>query len=137
MHNAVKTIIRTGPTRGYDRGPEALRGGGGDGGELGLKNGTAQRVLAGETSIGLELLAVLAEKLRVEPWQLLVPGLDPRALPSLGKNPNLKPGAAHVVACMDQMDDSGVDVMVKMADALIRPPASSLAMPTTPQPQTQ
>ena len=105
--------------------------------ELGLKNGTAQRVLAGETSIGLELLAVLAEKLRVAPWQLLVPGLDPRALPSLGKNPNLKPGAAHVVACMDQMDDSGVDVMVKMADALIRPPASSLAMPTTPQPQTQ
>lgn len=51
--------------------------------EHGFVNGTAQRILAGETSLGVDLLAKLAGAFRVQPWQLLVPGIDPDALPEL------------------------------------------------------
>lgn len=50
---------------------------------LGLANGTAQRLLAGETSLGVNLLQRVAEKLGVQPWQLLIEGLDPKSLPGL------------------------------------------------------
>lgn len=49
----------------------------------GLSQGTAQRFLASEGDVRLEAIDVLARGLRVEPWQLLVPGLDPTALPEL------------------------------------------------------
>lgn len=49
----------------------------------GLKNGSAQRVLAGETSIGLDLLAELARSFGLQPWQLLIEGLDPDRLPQV------------------------------------------------------
>lgn len=49
----------------------------------GLSNGNAQRVLKGETSVGLNVLAQLAAALNVEPWQLCVPDLQPDRLPSL------------------------------------------------------
>lgn len=45
--------------------------------------GTAQRILSGETSVGIEILEQLATAFRVTPWQLLVPGLDARNLPGL------------------------------------------------------
>lgn len=51
--------------------------------ELGISNGNAQRILGGETNLGLGLLADLAQALHVEPWQLCVPGLDPDRLPRL------------------------------------------------------
>lgn len=51
--------------------------------KLGFSNGTAQSLLAGETSIGVDVLAKVAAALRVEPWQLCVPGLDPERMPSL------------------------------------------------------
>lgn len=50
---------------------------------LGIANGDATRALKGETSIGLDKLAELAEKLKVQPWQLCVPDLDPNRLPSV------------------------------------------------------
>jgi hypothetical protein len=52
--------------------------------KLGIANGTAQRLLAGSTSVGLDLLERVAEKLGVQPWQLLLADLDPKALPVLG-----------------------------------------------------
>lgn len=51
--------------------------------KLGIPNGDATRVLQGETSIGLDKLAQIAGKLRVQPWQLMTPDLDPMRLPSL------------------------------------------------------
>lgn len=57
----------------------------------GIPNGTAQRVLAGTTSIGLDVLQRVAEALEVEPWQLLVPGIDPAALPGLTADPTAWP----------------------------------------------
>lgn len=39
----------------------------------GFKNGTVQRILAGETSVGLDVIDALAKALNVESWQLLMP----------------------------------------------------------------
>ena len=50
---------------------------------LGFANGTAQRILDGETSLGLDTLSKLAARLGVEPWQLCVPDLQTDRLPSL------------------------------------------------------
>ena len=50
---------------------------------LGLSNGDATRVLKAETSLGLDKIVQIANGLRVQPWQLLVPGLDPERLPAL------------------------------------------------------
>lgn len=45
--------------------------------------GTAQRLKGEDVSLGVDLLAKAAESLGVEPWQLLVEGLDPENLPRL------------------------------------------------------
>lgn len=50
---------------------------------LGFSNGNAQRVLGGETSIGLDVLGELAKALNVQPWQLCTPNLEPDRLPEL------------------------------------------------------
>lgn len=50
---------------------------------LGLSQGTAARLLRGETDVGLGLLADLAHALDLQPWHLLVPDLDPAALPGV------------------------------------------------------
>jgi hypothetical protein len=50
---------------------------------LGISNGDATRALKGETNLGLGKIAELASALKVKPWQLLVPDLDPQRLPSL------------------------------------------------------
>lgn len=42
--------------------------------KLGLSNGNAQRALGGETSVGLDVIAQIAEAFSIEPWQLLVRG---------------------------------------------------------------
>lgn len=43
----------------------------------GISNGNVTRILSGTTSVGLDLLAQLARALRLAPYQLLVPELDP------------------------------------------------------------
>lgn len=48
----------------------------------GVSNGNAQRVLGGVASVGIDTIAQVAAALKVKPWQLLVPGLDPDNLPS-------------------------------------------------------
>jgi hypothetical protein len=52
---------------------------------LGFPHGTAQRILDDTTAIGVNVLGELADKLKVEPWHLLVPGLDPAHLPTKGE----------------------------------------------------
>lgn len=52
--------------------------------KMGIQNGNAQRILSGEVSIGADMVELLAHKLRVEPWQLCVPNLDPARLPTIG-----------------------------------------------------
>lgn len=52
--------------------------------EYGIANGTAQRIKAAETSVGIEVLEDLAKAFRLQPWQLLVPSLDPTNMPVIG-----------------------------------------------------
>lgn len=46
--------------------------------------GSATRIKDRQTSVGLDVLDSVASALGVEPWQLMVPELDPEALPALG-----------------------------------------------------
>lgn len=50
---------------------------------LGFANGTAQRILDDKTMIRVNQIEALAARLRVQPWQLCVPGLDPDRLPDI------------------------------------------------------
>lgn len=63
----------------------------------GYSNGTAQRILSGETSLGIDLIEQLAATFGVQPWQLLIEGLDPRSPPLL-----INSGAAWPFPLADQ-----------------------------------
>lgn len=52
--------------------------------DVGFGAGTAIRLKAGKTSVGVDIIDRLAQFFGLEPWQLLVPGLKPEALPALG-----------------------------------------------------
>lgn len=43
--------------------------------DKGIPNGTAQRVLGGQTSVGLDVVDRLAHVFNVPAWRLLAPGL--------------------------------------------------------------
>lgn len=49
----------------------------------GPTNGTLDRIRRAATGYGIDQLDLLAEAFNMQPWQLLVPGLDPRNLPIL------------------------------------------------------
>lgn len=51
--------------------------------EAGIGPGSATRLKEQKTSVGLELVDKLARVFGLEVWQLLVPGLNPRAPPTL------------------------------------------------------
>jgi transcriptional regulator with XRE-family HTH domain len=51
--------------------------------------GTASRIKAAETSVGLEVIDKIAKKFHVDAWELLVPGFDP------GNRPALQPLSEH------------------------------------------
>lgn len=46
--------------------------------------GTSTRIKEQETSVGTDKLDLIAKAFGIQTWQLLVPGLDPDALPVLG-----------------------------------------------------
>jgi hypothetical protein len=52
--------------------------------DSGVGPGTCTRIKVQGTSVGLEVVEAIAKALEAEPWQLLVPNLDPYDLPSLG-----------------------------------------------------
>ena len=45
--------------------------------------GTASRIKACETSVGIDVLSQIAGAFKVQAWQLLVPGFDPDRPPTL------------------------------------------------------
>lgn len=69
-------LHKTGPRKAWQSGVSRLM-------SLGVALGTAKRTLEGDASLGADVLDDLARKLGVQTWQLLVPGLDPAALPGL------------------------------------------------------
>ena len=44
---------------------------------------TAQRIKHQQTSVGIDVLERIAERFALQPWQLLVPGIDPTNPPTL------------------------------------------------------
>jgi Cro/C1-type HTH DNA-binding domain len=50
--------------------------------DAGIGPGTASRIKACETSIGLDVLSDIAKVFHLQPWQLLVDGLDPADPPA-------------------------------------------------------
>lgn len=50
--------------------------------DAGIGPGTASRIKAGETSVGLDVLVDIAEVFGLQPWQLLVDGMDPSDPPA-------------------------------------------------------
>lgn len=52
--------------------------------DSGVGPGTCTRIKVQSTSVGLEVVEAIAKALEAEPWQMLVPNLDPNKLPSLG-----------------------------------------------------
>ncbi len=51
--------------------------------DVGVSPATADRLKKGATSVGLEIIEQIAETFAVEPWQLMVPGLNAKDLPKL------------------------------------------------------
>lgn len=100
----------------------------------GLKNGSAQRVLAGETSIGLDLLADLARSFGLEPWQLLIEGLDPERLPQIHHPSSRWPfrqidqdAVASLSGTQAQAVEIGLIAAMTTAGAALRKPAARAA----------
>jgi hypothetical protein len=59
--------------------------------ELGVAQGSAQRAIGGETSIGIDMLEKIASAIGLQTWQLLVPELNARAPQSLSADPRAWP----------------------------------------------
>lgn len=78
--NVLKILEkRHGPMTGKQNGTSWLM-------ELGISNGSATRLLQ-VTDVRMARLDELAKALNVEPWKLLVPTMDPEAMPELGDPP--------------------------------------------------
>lgn len=51
--------------------------------DTGIGPGTASRIKAQNTSVGLDVLEKIAGKFNIQPWQLLVDNFDPVSPPAL------------------------------------------------------
>jgi hypothetical protein len=68
---------------------------------LGFSNGTAQRILDPEQDVRLVTLEQLAAKMKVKPWQLLVPEGPQAALQDLVTSLEVSPRAEHIARRFD------------------------------------
>lgn len=108
--------------------------------ELGVPMGTAQRVIDEEQDVRLSTIDKLAEGLRVESWQLLVPGAARDALPELlkpdQKHLQFSPKAEDIAQRFDKLSSdearrmafAGIDHVLQLAERLQR---ASDAQPAT------
>ena len=71
--NVLKFLVEDRPLRTNESGVQRLV-------NLGIPNGTAQRLLGAETSIGLDVIEQVAVVLGVAPWRLLRPQVEVTAI---------------------------------------------------------
>lgn len=112
--NVLALLGRVKPLRSDETGVSRLL-------QAGLSNGNAQRVLAADQDIYMTRLDEVARALRVEPWQLLVPGIDPDRPPLLTAPPAVSEKAMEIAAIFDDLDDHGRRVLRATAHSLILP----------------
>ncbi len=49
--------------------------------DMGIGPGTASRIKEMKTSVGIDVLTKIATKCNLQPWHLILPGLDPTNAP--------------------------------------------------------
>jgi hypothetical protein len=69
-----------------------------------FSSSTGTRLKKQDTAVGIDVVAMCAHSLNVEPWQLLVPDLDPAAMPRLQQRV-LSPQAASLAEQLDRIAD--------------------------------
>lgn len=86
--------------------------------KTGVGQGTIQRIKEGSTSVGLDVITSIAVSFGLEPWQLLVAGLDNQKLPRLGETKVVSalPLSSEVIAALANADAA----LRSKADALLR-----------------
>lgn len=111
-------------------------------------NGTLGRVSKGETSVGIDVLELIANAYKLQTWQILVPDLDPENPPVLGGPDQVREASfgkisRSIAALVEQIPEADEEVKLKMLVAvsqiareyelLHRPkPASSSQMQKSP-----
>jgi hypothetical protein len=86
-------------------------------------NGTLGRVSKGETSVGIDVVELIADTFKLKPWQLLVPDMDPENPPALGgihqaKEASFGKISRSIAALVEQIPDSDEEVKLKMLVAV-------------------
>lgn len=86
--------------------------------KTGVGQGTIQRIKEGSTSVGLDVITSIASSFGLEPWQLLVSGLDSQKLPRLGETKVVSalPLSSEVIAALSNADET----LKQKADAFLR-----------------
>jgi hypothetical protein len=94
----------------------------------GFSNGSASRILAGSTSLGVDMVDELGRKLGVEPWLLCVPDMNVQRAPD--------PEGEHVLALYRQIHNRAFRAAVRaiMEQYAHRPDAAGIhpAQPDAP-----
>lgn len=90
----------------------------------GIPARTIGRILNGEQFATIEKLEELARGLRCEPWQLLVPDLDPAALPE--RRPQLTPFEQGVLSVFKHALEAAADAQSAEASRAQHPSSSNL-----------
>lgn len=91
--------------------------------------GTCTRIKEQKTSVGTDVIESVAKALKVDPWQLLVAGLDPSALPVLNGSPGRaeEPAAAYTAVPYPAALQSLRNALVLMTPAARESAATLLA----------
>lgn len=70
--------------------------------ESGLGVGTVHRIRSAESAAGVDSVESIAGVFGAQPWQLLVPGLDPHHMPGLSV---MSPMARQLACALDAIED--------------------------------
>lgn len=86
--------------------------------KYGIGEATLARMLAADAAVRLDSVAKVAEGLEVEPWQLLVPDLNPARLPALvdprARVPGLTLRQQALFDRLREMDDDQLGALLEL-----------------------
>jgi len=135
--NVLALLDRARPMRASESGVTRLK-------NLGVSHGNAQRTVDDQSDMQLATLDQIAAGLRVKPWQLLVEGLDPAALPLIEPAAaRYSDAALRIAAIYDQAtpkDRRHIDAIAQatLSDDAPATPEAALPSPTPmPSPRSR
>lgn len=84
--------------------------------KIGIGEATITRILKGSGAVQLDSFEAVADGFDVDPWQILVPGLDPHRLPELvdptKKVPGLSSKQATLLEHIRSLDEPELDALL-------------------------